>query len=181
MNRSKRGAYSIWLQLLIVSMLVLFVSTTACSVSPQTVTELESIASQLAQNKSLIEQSVRDVAGASPGARSISQLSDDYEDMRDSYNRYLDALETSADNDSSSTDLKALAGEVKRSARAFFKHSARTLGGSERDLRAADSDDILCLPGQLPHLLKQLPRRERLVLSKQFRSDLALKPWRQIN
>jgi hypothetical protein len=180
MNR-KQGAYSLWLQLLILPVLALFVSLTACSVSPETVTQLEAIASQLAQNKSLIEQSVRDVNGTSPGARSISQLSDDYEDMRDSYNRYLDALETSADNDLASTDLKALSADVKRSAHAFFKHSARALGGSERDIRAADSDDILSLPVQLPQILKQLPRRERLVLSKQFRSDLALKPWRQIN
>ena len=77
--------------------LLMLPTITGCTPTEEseTISGLQTALSDLTQNRSLTEQFVRDVkASVDPGDPAYVQAMESYQDARDSYNRYLDNVES---------------------------------------------------------------------------------------
>lgn len=146
-----------------------------------TIAIMQNALSDLTQNRSLVEQFVRDVkSSVPPSDQNYQQALNSYDDARDAYNHYLDTIENPSGKNSSRSLRSVEAEEAARSASAEFLADATTALKPTVATRHIEFQRAIVLPDDLQHALKTLPKNQRDYLTDRFDSEVRWKPWGQL-
>lgn len=170
----------------VVAMIAIMVVTgagaTGCNGKDEaaTVAILQTALSQLTQNRSLVEQFVRDVkSSVPPSDPRYQQVLDSYDNARDAYNHYLDTIEN--DNTHSSRSMRSVeAADTARSTAAEFLADATTALRPTAATRHIEFRRAIVLPEKLQGTLKRLSRGQRDYLTDRFDSEVRWRSWGQL-
>lgn len=156
---------------------------TGCNAKDQaaTVAILQNALSDLTQNRSLVEQFVRDVKGSVPPSDpNYQQVLDSYDNARDAYNHYLDTIENPAGKNAARSMRSVQAAEDARSTAAEFLADATTALKPTVATRHIEFQRAIVLPDDLQRALKKLPKNQRDYLTDRFDSEVRWRSWGQL-
>lgn len=155
---------------------------TGCPASDESaaVTVLQSALSDLTQNRSLVEQFVRDVkASVPPTDPNYQQALDSYEDARDAYNHYLDTVENPSGEPSSRSVQSVKAITAARNTTAEFLADATTALKPSVSTRRLQFQRAVVIPNDLQQSLGKLPKSAREALINQLDDQVRWRSWGQ--
>lgn len=146
----------------------------------ETLTGLQTALTDFTQNRSLTEQFVRDIKSSTdPGDPAYLQAMESYQDARDVYNRYLDALESGKREGTSRSLRSATPLAVQNATADFLADATRALKPSLTTRRVAFQRAIV-LPENLPTTLARMPKKARNELIDQFDDQIRWRSWGQL-
>jgi outer membrane murein-binding lipoprotein Lpp len=146
----------------------------------ETVTALQTALTDLTQNRSLTEQFVRDVkSSADPSDPAYVQAMESYQDARDAYNRYLDAIESGRKVDGERSLRGASPLGVQNAAADFLADATRALRPSINTRRVAFQRAVV-VPENLQGTLSKLPKKARSRVVDQFDEQVRWRSWSQL-
>jgi len=173
---------SYWKLLLPIALLSVTLATTGCTSTEEaeTVTALQNALSELTQNRSLTEQFVRDVKSTTdPSDPSYIQAMESYQDARDVYNRYLDAVESGSHADKDRSLRHTSPRDVENATADFLSDATRALRPSANTRRIAFQRAVI-VPDNLQATLAKLPKKAREQLIDQFDDQVRWRSWSQM-
>jgi len=145
-----------------------------------TLSALQSALSTLVANRTLAEQFVRDVkTSVNPSEPEYQQAMESYEEARDSYNHFLDNVESGAGKAKSPKREMQLGLDAQNSTADFFQDATRALKPSI-NTRAIDFRRAVELPNNLEENLHKLPKRTRSSLVDQLDNQVRWRSWGQM-
>jgi hypothetical protein len=145
-----------------------------------TISAMQGALSSLVQNRSLTEQFVRDVkSNTDPGDPAYVQAMESYQDARDVYNRYLDAVESGTKDRNSRSLRNASPLEVQNATADFLADATRALKPSVNTRRVAFQRAVV-VPENLQSTLDKLPKKTREKLTDQFDDQVRWRSWSQL-
>lgn len=168
--------------LLFASLLFTFAFTTGCSPSQESemATVLQGALTNFTQNRSLTEQFVRDVKSRlDPADPAYIQAMESYQEARETYNRYLDGLETGQRKVASRSLRSASPIAVENAAADFISDASRAMRPSEVRHRG-DFQRAVVVPEQLQSIFSRLPRKTREEMIDQFDGQIRWRSWSQL-
>jgi hypothetical protein len=177
MKPSKLALSSEWIAAIALSLSVCLMNS--CSPAEvQTVTsDIGTALADLEANKTLAEESVREVKRTMPMADPHYQsIMEAYEQAREDYNGYLSQVEMAAKMGQALPVGAETTDGVNRSATAFIQG---TSAGLDWDVRGLKLNRAIVLPSKLSRLPK-LPRSVRTAISDRIATDLHWKSWSQL-
>ncbi len=146
----------------------------------QTITDLQAALSALTQNRSLTEQFVRDVkSSADPGDPAYVQAMESYQDARDVYNRYLDAVESGGKRDSDRSLRHSSPRDVQNATADFLADATRVLKPSA-NTRKISFQRAVMVPDNLEGSLAKLPKKARQKITEEFDDQVRWRSWSQM-
>ena len=145
-----------------------------------TASVLQTALTDFTQNRSLTEQYVRDLKSRlDPSEPAYIQAMESYQDARDTYNRYLDSVETGQKHASSRSMRSASPLAVENSAADFVADATRAMRPNEVRHRG-DFQRSVVVPEQLQSTLGKLPKSIRNRLVDKFDEQVRWRSWSQI-
>lgn len=146
----------------------------------ETVTALQNALTNLVQNRSLTEQFVRDVKSSTdPSDPAYVEAMESYQDARDLYNRYLDAVESGTPVEKDRSLRHASPRDVENVTADFLSEATRALKPSVDTRRVAFQRAVM-LPENLQTTLSKLPKKAREHLINQFDDQVRWRSWSQM-
>lgn len=166
----------------VLSLLLVATCTSGCTTKEEsdTLGALQSALSSLVQNRTLAEQFVRDVkTSMDPTDPSYQQAMETYEEARDSYNRFLDTVESGTKTRNSHLREAQIEVNAQDSTAQFFQDATRALRPSI-NARAIDFRRAVVIPDHLQKNLRKLPKGARQSLVEQFDGQVRWRAWGQM-
>ncbi len=146
----------------------------------EVVTQLQSALNNLVQNRALTEQFVRDikstVAASDPN---YSQVMDSYQDAREAYNQFLDAVESEAKTPPSRSVRRSGPVDVQN-ATADFLADATGLLRPNVNTRRIPFQRAVVIPDNLQSTLQKLPKKARERIIDNFDQQVRWRSWSQL-
>jgi hypothetical protein len=146
----------------------------------QTLTDVQAALSQLTQNRAMAEQFGRDIkTNVSPSTTTYADLMESYEEARDSYNHFLNAVESDGMGRASQDVVTPSMTDAQNATYDFIEAASKTLnpGG---DVRGVSIRRAIKMPVNLPAQLQRIPKAERRRLVKQFGEQVQWRSWGQL-
>jgi hypothetical protein len=147
----------------------------------ETLSTLQTGLSDLTQNKSLVEQFVRDVkANVDPASPAYQQALDSYDTARDSYNHFLDLAE-SGENSQKSRSLRLTDSSLDaRNAAADFLLDATVALKPSVATRRIPFMRAVVIPEDLQKSLHSVSKRSRDAIVDRFDKQIRWHSWGQL-
>ena len=144
------------------------------------ITQLQTALNSLQQNRALTEQFVRDIkATVSPADPGYVQAMESYQDARESYDHFLDGVETNGR--SMTTRSMRLSGPTEvRNAAADFLADATSVLKPDVNTRRIPFQRAIVIPDDLQAALQKLPKHSREKLINQFDDQIRWRSWGQL-
>jgi hypothetical protein len=164
------------------ALLTSLVALTGCTPAEETqaITYLQGALTDLSQNRALTEQFVRDIKStANPDDPSYSQAMDSYEDARDTYNRYLDDVESGVPQDGARSLHHSSPRDVENATADFLQDATRALKPSLNTRKIAFQRAVV-VPDNLQATLAKLPKKARRNITEQFDDQVRWRSWGQL-
>jgi hypothetical protein len=155
---------------------------TGCTPTQETdtATLLQSALSDFTQNRSLAEQCVRDVKSRlDPSDPGYQQVMESYQDARESYNQYLDAVESGQKHQSSRSLRQTSPSAVEGTASDFIADVSRALRPTEVRSRGEFARSVV-VPDNLQSAVSKLPKSVRNRLVDKFDGQIRWRSWNQL-
>ncbi len=146
----------------------------------ETVSALQTALSTLTQNRSIAEQCVRDIQGTvDPSSPAYTDAMESYQEAREVYNRYLDAVESGqkSTNDRSLRSATPLA--VQNATADFFVDSTRALEPNHHTRRLTYQRSVI-VPENLQATIASIPKSARNKLVDQVDGQVRWRSWNQL-
>ena len=146
----------------------------------ETISGLQTALSDLTQNRSLTEQFVRDVKSSlDPGDPAYVQAMESYQDARDTYNRYLDTVESGQKRDSSRSLRGSSPRDVQNAAADFLADATRALKPTANTRKIAFQRAVI-IPDNLSSNLASLPKKVRGRIVDNVDEQVRWRSWSQM-
>lgn len=159
--------------------LLSFTIITACD-SAEAISALSSAAHELAANRSLAEQYVRDIkASVDTNDPAYGEMMESYQQARNTYNHFLDLIKLAAKQEKPSKEsLKMTAEEARSSAVEFVAGATRSLAPTlaTRNVRF---EKAIVIPQSLPECLYRIPKKYREEAINQL-DEVRWRAWGQL-
>ena len=144
------------------------------------VAQLQTALNGLEQNRSLTEQFVRDIkATVDPADPGYVQAMESYQDARDSYNHFLDGVETNGRALTERSLRQADPMEV-RNVTADFLADATSVLKPSLNTRRIPFQRAIVIPQELQGTLQKLPKKARDRLIDKFDDQVRWRSWGQL-
>jgi hypothetical protein len=146
----------------------------------EVVTGLQNALSDLQQNRALTEQYVRDIkATVSPSDPDYEEVMDSYQDARESYDHYLDSVESDPKTPPSRSLRRSGPVDVQN-ATADFLADATSLLKPEIKTRRIPFQRAIVIPDNLQATLQKVPKKARNKIIDTFDDQVRWRAWSQL-
>jgi len=144
------------------------------------ITQLQTALNSLQQNRSLTEQFVRDIkATVNPADPGYVQAMESYQEARESYDHFLDGVETNGRSMTARSMRLSGPAEV-RNATADFLADATSVLKPDINTRRIPFQRAIVIPDNLQSTLQKLPKKSRENLINQFDDQIRWRSWGQL-
>lgn len=142
---------------------------------------LQTALADFTQNRSLTEQYVRDVkARVDPSDPAYVQAMESYQDARDSFNRYLDVLESGKSGGQSRSLSRTLSSvSVEGAAEDFISDATRAMRPNDVRHRGEFRRSVV-IPEDLQSAVAKVPKKIRNRMVDQFDDQVRWRSWGQL-
>ena len=145
-----------------------------------TETVLQTALSDLTQNRALTEQFVRDVkASVRQDDPAYVQAMESYGDARETYNRFLDAVEGSSANRDSRSLRNCSPRDVENATADFLADATRALKPLANTRKIAFQRAVI-VPEDLQPALARLPKKARRQITDNFDDEVRWRRWTEL-
>jgi len=146
----------------------------------EALTQMQTALSNLEQNRSLTEQFVRDIkATVDPSDPGYLQAIQSYEDAREAYDHYLDAVETNG-KALTSRSLRIYGPNEVRNATADFLADATAVLKPSVNTRRIPFQRAIVVPDDLQANLHKIPKKVRDKMIDGFDTQVRWRTWGQL-
>jgi hypothetical protein len=168
--------------LIALAFLVLGSSLSGCTQTEEAavITQLQSALSDLAKNRELTEQFVRDIkTTVEPSNPGYATAMDSYQEARDSNDHFLDGVESSGKPARSRALRNASPLDVQSTTAAFMADATNVLK-PDVNTRHIPFKRAIVIPSDLQATLHKLPRKDRERIIDNFDKEVRWRSWDQL-